>query len=175
MICVVCLKFTRFSIKVCLYFCRNLNECQVLLGFHAKAASSNVWMCGWGRKCMFCAFCPHVDSCVLCICVCETLGLMALAGSDWGWWLSAAVIAAPLSVYCEPFHMSAVVKQPETEDRGAVTAWDAGREARHKGGERGGRMGQLAAEEGDRDKSSFKLWSSSVVRSFVCMFRDAVL
>lgn len=53
--------------------------------------------------------------------------------------------------------MSAVVKQPETEDRGAVTAWDAGREARHKGGERGGRMGQLAAEEGDRDKSSFKL------------------
>lgn len=53
--------------------------------------------------------------------------------------------------------MSAVVKQPETEGRGAVTARDTGREARHKGGERGGWRGQLAAEEGGRDKSSLKL------------------
>ncbi len=48
--------------------------------------------------------------------------------------------------------MSAAVKQPETEDRGAVTAWDAGREARHRGGERGGWRGQQAVEEGGPDK-----------------------
>ena len=39
-------------------------------------------------------------------------------------------MAAPLSVYREPFHMSAVVRQPERKERGAAAAWDAGREAR---------------------------------------------
>lgn len=54
---------------------------------------------------------------------------MAFAGCDWGCWLSAAIIAAQLSVYCEPFHMSAVVKQPEPEtNRGAVRTWDAQKE-----------------------------------------------
>lgn len=33
--------------------------------------------------------------------------------------------------------MSAVVRQPETEEQGAVTAWDAGREARHGQGGKG--------------------------------------
>lgn len=46
--------------------------------------------------------------------------------------------------------MSAVVKQPETEDRGALTGWDTGREARHRGGE--GRMERSAGCKGGRSR-----------------------
>lgn len=49
-----------------------------------------------------------------------------LAGCDWGRWLCAGIIAALLSVHCEPLHMSARVKQLEREDGVAITAWERG-------------------------------------------------
>lgn len=44
----------------------------------------------------------------------------------WGRWLCAAIIAALLSVHCEPCHMSAGVKQLEREGGVAITAWERG-------------------------------------------------
>lgn len=64
----------------------------------------------------------------------------------WGRWLCAAIIAALLSVHCEPCHMSAGVKQLEREDGVAITAWE-------RGETQSGRR-----EDGGPDKSSLKLW-----------------
>lgn len=63
-----------------------------------------------------------------------------LAACDWVWLLSAGIIAAILSVYCEPFHMSTVVKQLEWEDGVAITAWEKG-EAQSRREEDGGVSG----------------------------------
>lgn len=51
--------------------------------------------------------------------------------------------------------MSAVLKKPETEDRGGrnnLGRWEGGK--RHRGGEGEDGGGQLAAEKGGPDKSS---------------------
>lgn len=61
--------------------------------------------------------------------------------------------------------MSAVVKQPETEDRGAVTAWDTGREARQRGGK-----GRMEGSAGCRGRSFRKVITSAVVSSVVYFF-----
>lgn len=67
--------------------------------------------------------------------------------------------------------MSAVVKQPETNGGPRVrviSAWDAGREARHRGG-----TGEDGEEEGP-DKSSLKLCFLSL-RKHIFIYLDMLL
>lgn len=114
----VFVKFTRYNVKICFI-------CAAIWKFHAELQLCHMFAFETESVCMLCVF-PHVSACVrMRVCVCETQGLMASAGCDWGCLLSASIIAAQLSVYCEPFHMSTVVKQPEPEgDRGSVTTWE---------------------------------------------------